>query len=145
MRCIKSKYLSSHFSFPFENLYNASSSRLVWMVTRENISLHWFGCVNIFRSFSNHDAIHNEFFLLIYVFELCSLQLVCNKITTTQIQISCKNWNGFFSNINHRMLIQLQCLTIAIIFELIYYINGYFRIWLTSMNIDSKCHAYLLY
>ena len=38
----------------------------------------------------------------------------------------------------------VQCLTIAIIFELIYYINGYFRVWLTSMNIDP-CHAYLLY
>ena len=39
----------------------------------------------------------------------------------------------------------LQSLTKAIIFELFYYINGYFRVWLTSMNIHSKCHTYLLY
>ena len=25
----------------------------------------------------------------------------CNKITTTQIQISQQNWNNFFSNISH--------------------------------------------
>ena len=31
----------------------------------------------------------------------------CNKITTTQIQISRQNWNGFFSNISHQMMIQL--------------------------------------
>ena len=37
----------------------------------------------------------------------------------------------------------IQCRTIAINFGLIYYINGYFRVWLTSMNIDPKCHAYL--
>ena len=29
----------------------------------------------------------------------------CNKIITTQIQISRQNWNGFFSNISHRMMI----------------------------------------
>ena len=39
----------------------------------------------------------------------------------------------------------LQSLTIAIISELIYYTNGHSRVWLTSMNIDSNCHAYLLY
>ena len=31
----------------------------------------------------------------------------CNKITTTQIQISRQNWNGFFSNNSHQMMIQL--------------------------------------
>ena len=31
----------------------------------------------------------------------------CNKIIITQIQISCQNWNGFFSNISHQMMIQL--------------------------------------
>ena len=36
--------------------------------------------------------------------------------------------------------VNIQWLTIAIIFELIYYIDGYFRAWLTSMNIDPKCH-----
>ena len=41
--------------------------------------------------------------------------------------------------------IYLQSLTIAIIFELFYYINGYFRVQLTSMNIHQKCHVYLLY
>ena len=35
----------------------------------------------------------------------------------------------------------LQSLTKAIIFELFYYINGYFRMWLTSMNIHLKCHT----
>ena len=39
----------------------------------------------------------------------------------------------------------IQSLTKAIIFELFYYINGYFRVWLTSMNIHSKCRTYLLY
>ena len=39
----------------------------------------------------------------------------------------------------------VQSLTKAIIFELFYYINGYFMVWLTSMNIHSKCHTYLLY
>ena len=29
----------------------------------------------------------------------------CNKITTTQIQISRQNWNGFFSNISRQMMI----------------------------------------
>ena len=29
----------------------------------------------------------------------------CNKITTTQIQIFRQNWNCFFSNINHQMII----------------------------------------
>ena len=29
----------------------------------------------------------------------------CNEITTTQIQISRQNWNGFFSNISHQMMI----------------------------------------
>ena len=29
----------------------------------------------------------------------------CNKITTIQIQISRQNWNGFFSNISHQMMI----------------------------------------
>ena len=29
----------------------------------------------------------------------------CNKITTTQIQISCQNWKGFFSNISHQIMI----------------------------------------
>ena len=29
----------------------------------------------------------------------------CNKITTTQIQISRQNWNVFFSNISHQMMI----------------------------------------
>ena len=29
----------------------------------------------------------------------------CNKITTTQIQISRQNWNGFFSNISHQVMI----------------------------------------
>ena len=28
-----------------------------------------------------------------------------NKITKTWIQISCQNWNGFFSNISHQMMI----------------------------------------
>ena len=40
---------------------------------------------------------------------------------------------------------RLQSLTKVIIFELILYINGYFRVWLRSMNIDPKFHAYLLY
>ena len=39
----------------------------------------------------------------------------------------------------------IQSLTIAIVFELIYYTNGHPRAWLTSINIDQKCHAYLLY
>ena len=39
----------------------------------------------------------------------------------------------------------VQSLTEAIIFELFYYINGYFRVYLTTMNIHSKCHTYLLY
>jgi hypothetical protein len=39
----------------------------------------------------------------------------------------------------------IQSLTIVIMFELFYYINGYFRVHLTSMNIHQKCHAYLLY
>ena len=30
----------------------------------------------------------------------------CNKITQTWIQISCQNWNGFFSNISHQIMIQ---------------------------------------
>ena len=30
----------------------------------------------------------------------------CNKVTT-QIQISHQNWNGFFSNISHQMMIYL--------------------------------------
>ena len=29
----------------------------------------------------------------------------CNKITTTQIQISRQNWNGFFSNVSRQMMI----------------------------------------
>ena len=29
----------------------------------------------------------------------------CNKITTTWIQIFRQNWNGFFSNISHQMMI----------------------------------------
>ena len=46
----------------------------------------------------------------------------------------------------HCVLIsRIQSLTKAIIFELFYYINGYFGVGLTSMNIHSKCHAYLLY
>ena len=43
------------------------------------------------------------------------------------------------------MKFNVQSLTKAIIFELFYYINGYIRVWLTSMNIHSKCHTYLLY
>ena len=31
----------------------------------------------------------------------------CNKITTTQIQISRQNWNGLFSNISHQIMIWL--------------------------------------
>ena len=31
----------------------------------------------------------------------------CNKITTNWIQISCQNWNGFFSNISHQRMIYL--------------------------------------
>ena len=31
----------------------------------------------------------------------------CNKITTTWIQIFRQNWNGFFSNISHQMMILL--------------------------------------
>ena len=42
-------------------------------------------------------------------------------------------------------LVLIQSLTIAIVFELIYYTNGHPRAWLTSINIDPKCHAYLLY
>ena len=45
----------------------------------------------------------------------------------------------------HLNSIVLQSLTKAIIFELFYNINGYFRVQLTSMNIHPKCHAYLLY
>ena len=44
-----------------------------------------------------------------------------------------------------KITVQVQWLTIAIVFELIYYTNGNFRVWLTSMNIDSKFHAYLSY
>ena len=29
----------------------------------------------------------------------------CNKITTTWIQISCQNWNGFLSNASHQIMI----------------------------------------
>ena len=29
----------------------------------------------------------------------------CNKITRTWIQISRQNWNGFFSNANHQIMI----------------------------------------
>ena len=31
------------------------------------------------------------------------------------------------------------------VFELIYYTNGHSRAWLTSINIDPKCHTYQLY
>ena len=41
--------------------------------------------------------------------------------------------------------VHIQSLTKAIIFELFHYINGYFRVQLTSMNIHSKCHDYLLH
>ena len=34
-------------------------------------------------------------------------QYSCNKITNTRIQISCQNWNDFFSNISHQMMIWL--------------------------------------
>ena len=61
-----------------------------------------------------------------------------------------KSW---FLNYKHWVILEtlryiwkyIQSLTKAIIFELFYYINGYSRVYLTSMNIYSKCHAYLLY
>ena len=36
----------------------------------------------------------------------------------------------------------IQSLTKAIIYEQFYYINGYFRVQVTTMNIHSKCHTY---
>ena len=36
-----------------------------------------------------------------------TIRYSCNKITATQIQISRQNWNGFFSNISHQMMIKL--------------------------------------
>ena len=39
----------------------------------------------------------------------------------------------------------IQCLTIAIVFELIYLQRVMSRVWLTSINIDPKCHSYLVY
>ena len=61
-----------------------------------------------------------------------------------------KNFNLLFIKAGDKfyqiasILVVIQSLTKAIIFELFYYINGYFRVWLTSMNIHSKCHTYLL-
>ena len=51
----------------------------------------------------------------------------------------------YFENLILSTELDIQSLTKAIIFELFYYINGYLRVWLTSMNIHSKCHTYLLY
>ena len=48
-------------------------------------------------------------------------------------------------NNRYELFFYLQSLTKAISFELFYYIDGYFRVWLTSMNIHSKCYTYLLY
>ena len=39
----------------------------------------------------------------------------------------------------------LQCLKIAIVFELIYLYRAMSRVWLTSINIDLKCHIATLY
>ena len=38
----------------------------------------------------------------------------------------------------------IQCLTIAIVFELFYTKRAMSRVWLTSINIDPKCHSYLV-
>ena len=40
--------------------------------------------------------------------------------------------------------IYLQCLTIAIVFELFYTKRAMSRVWLTSINLDPKCHSYLV-
>ena len=47
--------------------------------------------------------------------------------------------------LSYQCFLLVQSLTKAIVFELFYYINSYFRVYLTSMNVHSKCHAYLLY
>ena len=39
----------------------------------------------------------------------------------------------------------IQWLTIAIVFELIYTYMAMFRVKLTFINIDPKCHSYLVY
>ena len=39
----------------------------------------------------------------------------------------------------------LQCLKIAIVFEPIYLYRAMSRVWLTSINIDLKCHSYIVY
>ena len=48
---------------------------------------------------------------------------------------------------NQRLLhyLVIQCLTIAIIFDLIYLQRAMSRAWLTSINIDPKCNSYLVY
>ena len=38
----------------------------------------------------------------------------------------------------------LQCLTKAIVFELFYHQRAISRVWLASINIDSKCLSYLV-
>ena len=54
----------------------------------------WFftGLVHI----TKRDKTKNSLILL----NVCLMNYSCNKITTTQIQISRQNWNGFFSNIS---------------------------------------------
>ena len=47
--------------------------------------------------------------------------------------------------LSYQCFLLVQSLTKAIVFELFYYINGYFKVYLTSMNIHSKCYTYLLY
>ena len=57
--------------------------------------------------------------LIIWVQKICVVHIQilrkfstysCNKIKSTWIQISHQNWNGFFSNISHRMIIyKFQC------------------------------------
>ena len=49
-----------------------------------------------------------------------------------------------FTNNGAKLFNMLQSLTKAIIFELFYYINGYFRVWLTSMNIQNAIPTYYI-
>ena len=52
-------------------------------------------------------------------------------------RVSTELGNGWINRV-------LQSLIIAIVFGLIYYTNGCPRAWLTSINIDQKCHAFTL-
>ena len=57
------------------------------------------------RFMNNEDPI--KIIVAICLKDLISFSILysCNKITTTQIQISCQNWNGFFSNNSHLRMI----------------------------------------